>query len=131
MEEPIWVLLEAARAIQSRQVAEHGGIVGVRDDGLLESAMARPRNLWAYGDPAPDLAALAAAYAYGLARNHPFHDGNKRVALVVCRLFLLSNGLDLAASQEEKFRTFLGLAAGDVDEPTLGAWIRGRLTNRP
>lgn len=131
MNEPIWIHSDLARAIQLRQVAEHGGIPGVRDIGLLESAIARPRNVWAYGDPAPDLAALAAAYAFGIARNHPFHDGNKRVALVVCRVFLLANGVDLSATQEEKYRLFMDLAAGNVDDHSLASWIRNRLKDKP
>ncbi len=131
MNEPIWIHTELARAVQLRQVAEHGGSAGVRDAGLLESAMARPRNVWAYGDPPPDLAALASAYAFGIARNHPFHEGNKRVALVVCRVFLLANGVDLVATQEEKYRLFMELAAGHLDDVSLASWIRNRLKDKP
>ena len=87
----------------------------------------RPRNLLFYGEPPPDLAALAAAYAFGIARNHQFNDGNKRVALVVCRTFLLLNGYDLIAMQEEKYQTFLSLAAGELSDSELAAWIRERL----
>jgi death-on-curing protein len=130
--EPVWVREDVALAIHRRQLAEHGGSEGVRDAGLLASAMARPRNLLAYAeDPAapPDLAALAASYAFGIARNHPFVDGNKRVALVVARTFLLLNGADLVASQEEKYVTFLRLAEGRLPEEELAGWIRAHLAN--
>lgn len=124
MAEIIWLLEETVRAIHSRQIAEHGGTPGLRDEGLLLSALARPHNLLAYGETAPDLAALAASYAYGIARNHPFIDGNKRVALVAARTFLLINGADLEASQEDKYVTFLRLARGDLAEEELAVWIR-------
>jgi death on curing protein len=127
MAEIVWVLEEAVRAIHERQIAEHGGSSGLRDEGLLQSALARPQHLAAYGDPPPDLAALAAAYAFGIARNHPFIDGNKRVALVAARTFLLINGANLEASQEEKYLTFLRLAEGSLSEEELAHWIRRRL----
>jgi death-on-curing protein len=127
MAEIVWLLEETVRAIHSRQISEHGGRPGIRDEGLLLSALARPQNLAAYGDPPPDLAALAASYAYGIARNHPFIDGNKRVALVAARTFLLINGGDLVASQEEKYVTFLRLAEGGLSEDELAGWIRGCL----
>jgi|SRR6266511_715391 len=124
--EPIWVRDDVVRAIHLRQVAEHGGLPGVRDENLLQSALARPLNLVAYREPSPELAALGAAYAFGIARNHPFVDGNKRVSLVVCRTFLIINGLDLVATQEEKYITWWRLAAGEIDEEELAAWIRER-----
>jgi len=127
MPEIIWLLEEAVRAIHERQISEHGGSRGLRDEGLLLSALARPQHLLAYGDPPPDAAALAAAYAFGIARNHPFIDGNKRTALVVARTFLLLNNSDVEASQEEKYLTFLQLAEGSLTEEELAAWIRGRL----
>ncbi len=127
MDEPIWVLEEIVYAIHKRQLAEHGGAEGVRDANLLLSALARPRNLWAYSEAKPDLAALGAAYAFGIARNHPFVDGNKRVALVVCRTFLQLNGVDITANQEEKVEAFLALAAGGMTEGELAAWLRVRL----
>ena len=98
----------------------------MRDAGLLASALARPRNLFAHGKTETDLPALAAAYAAGIACNHPFVDGNKRVALVVCRTFLRLGGHDLEASHEDKLRTFHALAAGDLGEDTLAGWIRDR-----
>ena len=127
MPEIIWLLEEAVRAIHERQISEHGGSAGLRDEGLLQSALARPQHLMAYSDPPPDLAALAASYAFGIARNHPFIDGNKRTALVVARTFLLLNGTNLEASQEEKYMTFLRLAEGSVTEEELAVWIRRSL----
>jgi len=128
MLEVIWLLEETVIAIHHRQIAEHGGGEGVRDEGLLASALARPQNLLAYGQPQPDLAALAAAYAFGIARDHPFVDGNKRTALVVVRTFLLLNGVDLEAGQDEKFLTFLQLAEGSLTEAELADWIRNRIS---
>jgi len=116
------------RAVHRRQLEEHGGAEGVRDEGLLSSALHRPQQLWHYSDPRPDLASLAATYAHGLARNHPFLDGNKRTAFVVCRLFLRLNEADIDASREEKTRLFLDLAAGTVSQDELATWIRARLS---
>jgi death-on-curing protein len=127
MAEPTWVREEVVYSIHQRQLAEHGGAEGVRDEGLLLSALALPRNLQVYSEPEPDVAALAASYAFGIARNHPFVDGNKRTALVVCRTFLKVNGYDFAASQEEKYRMFLRLAEGSLPEEELARWIRARL----
>ncbi len=123
----VWLLEETITAIHHRQIAEHGGSEGLRDEGLLLSALARPQNLLAYGEPAPDLASLAAAYAYGIARNHPFVDGNKRTALVAARTFLILNGVDLEATQDDKVLTFLSLAEGAVSEEELEDWIRKRI----
>jgi death-on-curing protein len=131
MAEPNWVREDVVYAVYRRQIAEHGGVEGVRDVNLLLSTLARPRNLLAYSEQPPDLAALAASYAFGIARNHPFIDGNKRVALVVCRTFLKLNGLDLEASQEEKYLTFLRLAEGSVAEEALAEWIRARSVSIP
>ena len=122
-DDPIWIGREAAEAIHREQLAEHGGAEGVRDAGLLDSALSRPRQLFAYGDPTPDLPALAAAYAYGIARNHAFIDGNKRTAYVVCRTLLLLNGHDLTATPEERYEKFLALAAGDLPEADFAAWL--------
>jgi death-on-curing protein len=123
----VWVREDVVLAVHLRQLAEHGGGEGIRDEGLLRSALARPQNLLAYGNPSPDLAGLAAAYAYGIARNHPFVDGNKRTALIVARLFLLLNGVDLVATQEEKYSTFLALAAGELAEEDIANWVRAHL----
>ena len=105
-----------------RQLSEHGGGQGIRDEGLLESALQRPLNKFAY--ESPDLSELAAAYAFGIARNHPFIDGNKRTALVASFTFLYLNGIKVASSQEENVRQFLALAAGDVAENELAEWFR-------
>ncbi len=126
---PIWIRDDVALAIHQRQLAEHGGAQGIRDGGLLTSALARPQNRLAYSDAAPDLPELAAAYAHGIATNHPFLDGNKRTAFVVCRTFLLLNGKDMSTSREEKYLTFLRLARGDLSEADLAAWIRERLVD--
>jgi|SRR5258705_9929258 len=127
MAQIIWLLGETVRAIHQRQISEHGGGEGLRDEGLLASALARPQNLLAYAQPPPDLAGLAAAYAYGIARDHPFVDGNKRTALVAARTFLLLNGVNLDATQDEKYLTFLQLAQGSLTEEQLGDWIRKRI----
>ncbi len=128
MPEIKWLLEETVYAIHKRQIAEHGGSDGVRDEGLLLSALARPQNLLAYSEDTPDIAALAASLAYGIAKNHPFIDGNKRTALVVARTFLLLNHCHLNAPQEEKYTTFLSLAEGNLSEEDLAEWIRQHLT---
>lgn len=121
--EPIWVLDAVVDEVHRRQLAEHGGRSGVRDPNLLASALARPQSLFNYAGEAATLPALSAAYAFGIARNHPVVDGNKRTAFVIALLFLRLNGLIVVASQEEKYRTFLALAAGDLDEAGLTAWL--------
>lgn len=123
--EPEWIALELALAIHDRQLAEHGGGAGTRDQGLLESALARPINAWAYGTD--DLASLAAAYAFGVARNHPFNDGNKRTAWVLARLFLRLNGQTLAFEPLDAIRTMFALAAGETSEDELADWLRERI----
>lgn len=123
----VWLLEETLTAIHHRQIAEHGGSEGLRDEGALLSALARPQNLLAYAEPGLDLASLAAAYAYGIARNHPFVDGNKRTALVAARTFLILNGVDLEATQDDKVLTFLNLAEGTISEEELAEWIRKRI----
>lgn len=118
----IWVAPEVARAAHVEQLAEHGEAEGVRDDGLLESAFARPRNLADNGEP--DVAALAAAYAYGIARNNSFVDGNKRTAAVVAETFLALTGFVLTATDAELVVAILALAAGDLTEDELTDWFR-------
>lgn len=120
----VWLEMALVLAIHDRQIAEHGGSAGVRDDGLLESALARPQQLHAYGEPAPDLADLAAALAHGLARNHPFVDGNKRTAHVAYRTFLALNGVELDATDEEKYLTIIALAEGKLSERDFASWLR-------
>ena len=123
MNEPIWIEQEEARVIHQMQLAEHGGASGIRDQGLFESAMDRPRNLFAYLEPPATLFQLAASYAFGLAKNHAFVDGNKRTAFVVCLSFLRQNGIVLVASQEDRYLTFYALAAGDLNEAELASWL--------
>lgn len=125
MTDPVWIDLEAVLAIHDEQLAEHGGQAGIRDRGLLESALARPQNQLAYGEQS--LARLAASYAFGICRNHPFLDGNKRTSLVVAELFLALNGLDLTASDTDCVMTFLSLAAGTLTEDQLTEWIAAHL----
>lgn len=113
MGEPRFLSVEVAVAVDDRQLAEHGGLAGTKDMGLLESALARPVNKHGYGET--DACALAAAYAYGIARNHPFADGNKRTAWVMARLFLRLNGVDLAFDKADAIRTMLAVAAGTME----------------
>jgi death-on-curing protein len=120
-----WVTRVVVFAVHDRQIAEHGGLTGIRDMSAVESALARPLNLAAYGEP--DLAALGAAYMYGLARNHGFADGNKRTAWVIGRLFIADNGGTLRFDRLEAIRTVEALAAGTLSEDALANWIRSRL----
>lgn len=120
-----WVAPEVVWAIHDRQLSEHGGLEGVRDAGAVESSLARPRNLAAYGDP--DVSGLAAAYAFGLARSHGFADGNKRTAWVVARLFLADNGHDLRFDKADAIGAVEALAAGRLSEAGLADWFRDRL----
>jgi death-on-curing protein len=124
----VWLSMRMILAAHDEQLAEHGGLAGVRDEGLLASAMARAKHLASY--EAADAAALAASYAFGIARNHPFNDGNKRAAFVALEVFLDLNGLDFNAPDEECVLTMLDLAAGQLDEAALAQWIRGHLQTR-
>ena len=117
-----WISKPALLLLHAESLAEHGGSPGLRDEGLLDSALARPQNLLAYGEP--DVAALAASYGWGIARNPPFIDGNKRAALLSIGLFLHLNGWRLTASQADTTRTMLALAAGDLSEDALADWLR-------
>lgn len=124
----VWIDPAVILAVHEEQLAEHGGAAGIRDAGMLESALSRPRNLAHYGEP--DAAALAAAYGFGLARNHPFVDGNKRSAFVAVELFLHLNGLRLDALDADCVMVMLSLAAGEIDEATFAAWLRERTAPR-
>jgi death on curing protein len=117
-----WLSADVLLAVHEEQLAEHGGAAGVRDLGLFESALARPQNVAAYGNP--DAADLAASYGVGLAKNHPFIDGNKRTAFVAVELFLALNGHDLMADDADCVLTMLAVAAGSLDEPGFAAWLR-------
>jgi death-on-curing protein len=122
MDEPLWISKKAVLAMHSAQLAEHGGSDGIRDETLLDSALAKPHNVLAYADQ-PDIFRLAASYAFGIARNHAFVDGNKRTALVVSLTFLDRNGWDIVALKEDVYFTFLHLADGTLSEEELTAWF--------
>jgi len=124
----IWIMRSVVIAAHHEQLAEHGGAAGTRDAGLLESALARAENLAAYGDP--DVASLAAAYGFGVVRNHPFVDGNKRAALIATELFLALNGFDLVVDDAECVLVILALAAGELKEAEFAAWLRGHIEPR-
>lgn len=128
MTEPVWLSLEVVLAVHDEQLAEHGGLAGIRDRGLLKSALSRPKQLSSHGQP--DLAELAAAYAFGLTRNHPFVDGNKRVSAVAAELFLNLNGLDLTANDSEVVAVWLQRASGSLDEAALTSWLRANVSEQ-
>jgi death on curing protein len=123
-----WVSRPALLLLHADSLAEHGGAPGLRDEGLLDSALARPQTLALYGEP--DAAALAASYALGLAKNHAFIDGNKWAAFLAAGLFLGLNGWRLTVSQAEATLTVLALASGEIDEPTFAAWLRSHIRPR-
>jgi death-on-curing protein len=134
----IWIERPLAIAIHERQLSEHGGGIGIRDDHLLDSALAHPQQAHAYGDPPPDLADLAASLAFGIARNHPFVDGNKRTAAVACETFVMLNGGTLDADDLSLYPQYLGLAEGSLPEAEFAAWLRqhikldaGKRVNEP
>jgi death-on-curing protein len=121
--EPVWIMPEAVLAIHNRQIAEHGGGSGLRDPGLLDSAIAKPKNIFSYDKEKASISGLAAAYSYGIARNHPFVDGNKRTALVISLLFLKLNQWELTCTAEDLYKTFMSLAEGSLSETDLSAWF--------
>ena len=125
MSEPVWLDKTTLLLLHAAALAEHGGMEGIRDEGLLDSALARPRNLFAY-EGTESLARLAAAYAIGISRNHPFLDGNKRAAFIALALFIARNGSRLRADQVDATRTMLRVAAGELDENQLADWIESR-----
>ena len=127
--EPRWVSRVVVDAIQTDMLLTHGGMPGMRDENLLESTLARPKQRHVY-EPTADLAALAAAYGFGLVRNHPYNDGNKRVAFVVMAVFLGLNGYELTASDTDVVTTIVALAAGEVDEEALAEWVRRNIAKR-
>ena len=122
-----WVRRDLVYAVHDMQLARHGGRAGLRDQNLVESALSRPEQLHTYGQPPPDAAQLAAAYAYGLARNHGFSDGNKRTAWVVARVFLADNDIELAFSEIDAIHTMQAVASGTLDEQQLAVWFRQRM----
>lgn len=123
MTEPVWLTRSVVEIVHSMALQEHGGAPGIRDAGLLEAALDRPRNLWGY--ETPDLFDLAAAYAGGLLRNHPFIDGNKRIAFMALYIFLERNGVAVEVPEVEAAAMVLDLAAGDVSERDVASWLRG------
>lgn len=129
MSAPVWIDIRDALALHNRLLALDGGLAGVRDEGLLESALARPQQLHAYGNR-PDTVDLASAYIAGIIRNHPFIDGNKRTGFILGALFLELNGWTLTASEEDATRAVLGLAAGTLDESAFAAWMRANVKRR-
>jgi death-on-curing protein len=128
MKEPIWVLPSVVSAMHEMMLAKHGGSGGVRDQGLLESALARPQQIFHYGEP--DLAELGAAYMAGIVRNHPFIDGNKRTGFMTGYVFLTRNGLDLEAPEADATQMVLALAAGELTESQFAAWLRDNVKRR-
>jgi len=127
----VWIEKRFALAIHDRQLSEHGGLPGVRDEDLLDSALARPQQLHAYGDPPPDLADLAASLAFGLARNHPFLDGNKRTAAVACETFIVLNDGILQADDLALYPVYIALAEGTLSEADFAAWLRRHIVQTP
>ena len=126
---PQWLARTVVDAMHGDQLREHGGLAGVRDENALESALARPRQKWAYGEER-DLAALAAAYGFGIARNHPYRDGNKRIAFLAIATFLGINGYDLDATDADVVTTMVALAGGRLTEEELSRWVRDHMKRR-
>ncbi len=123
MQEPVWLNRRTVDAVHFDQIRQHGGSSGIRDEGALESALSRPRNKWAY-EPESDLAALAASYGFGLAKNHAFFDGNKRVAFMAMYIFLGLNGLDLEVSEQQAVQVMLSMASSRINEKEVADWLR-------
>lgn len=123
MEEPVWIVRLAVDAMHHELLAQHGGLPGIRDESALESALARPRDKWSY-EPNADVALLGAAYGFGLARNHAFNDGNKRIAFIVMYTFLALNGLEIDAPEQAVVSLVVELASGERSELQLADWIR-------
>lgn len=127
--EPLWLSRAVVDAIHADQVRQHGGLAGIRDDHMLESALARPRQKWEY-DATTDIATIAAAYAFGCVRNHPYTDGNKRLGFMTLVTFLGINGRDLDTTDEDVVSTMLALADGRLTETQLANWVRTHLQHR-
>lgn len=130
MKEPEWVGKRSVLALHQRQISEFGGLNGIRDEGLLDSALSKPQKRFYYGEQVVDFPAMAAAYAYGLVSNHPFLDGNKRTALVVGFLFLAKNGFGLTSTEAENYDVIYRLAAGELSEEDMAAWFRAHLKEK-
>jgi death-on-curing protein len=130
MDEPLWMNAMDAAIAHDLELAAHGGAEGIRDQGMLEFALAKPKNIWAYSESQPSLCRLAASYAFGISSNHPFVDGNKRTALVVSFGFLDVNGFEVMASPEDAYLTILSLAAGELTEEQLEQWFEKNTEQR-
>lgn len=128
IEEPEWLEEGTVVVFHQQQLSEHGGKSGIRDINMLQSALAKAKQIWCYDSPPPDLCQLAAAYAFGLAKNHPFVDGNKRTAAISCETFLILNGREFTVGEEQKYPMYLGLASGDLSEEDFAAWLRKNTT---
>ena len=126
--EPEWIRDDVVRAIHVRQLAEHGGKEGVLSESALDASLANPKHFLFYTSPQPDLPAIAAMYAHSVANNHPFCDGNKRTAAVVCELFLLLNGLELRSTDEESYEWYIKLASSEIDAEQFAEWLRTHCT---
>lgn len=122
--EPVWIRADVVRAIHNQQLAEHGGQDGVFSESALDAALANPKHFFVYASPRPDISAIAAQYAFSISNNHPFLDGNKRTAAVVCETFLILNGSELTASDEESYRVHMKLAQGELTIDEMADWIR-------
>ena len=122
--EPEWLLKQVVQSFHDQQLKEHGGAHGIRDEGMLDSALNKPLQMWSYEDPAPDIPSLAAAYAYGLAKNHPYIDGNKRTAAIACEVFLLLNGYEFTVDETVKYPNYLALASGEHTQESFTEWLR-------
>ena len=123
-EEPEWLLTWVVQSFHDQQLKEHGGAHGIRDEGMLESALNKPLQMWNYEDPKPDIPTLAAAYAYGLAKNHPYIDGNKRTAAIACEVFLLLNGYEFTVDETVKYPNYLALASGEHSQESFTEWLK-------
>ena len=124
MKEPECLLKQVVQSFHYQQLKEHGGAHGLRDEGMLDSALNKPLQMWNYKDPKPDIPSLAAAYAYGLAKNHPYADGNKRTAAIACEVFLLLNGYEFTVDETAKYPNYLALASGDHNQESFTEWLR-------
>ncbi len=127
--EPVWLLKQVVQSFHDQQLKEHGGAHGIRDEGMLESALSKPLQMWNYEDPQPDIPSLAAVYAYGSAKNHPYTDGNKRTAAIACEVFLLLNGYEFSVDETVKYPNYLALASGEHSQESFTEWLRENIVS--
>lgn len=121
--EPEWLLKEVVQSFHDQQLIEHGGQHGMRDESMLESALKKPIQMWHYQEPKPEIPTLSAVYAFGLASNHPYVDGNKRTAAIACEVFLLLNGYEFTVGEAEKYPHYLALASGEHTQESFTLWL--------